>query len=137
MPLWRASTSAGPARRLTAAALTAGVLLSSQSAAHDSWINQGRYLSPRAGAPHEGEFCCGLRDCRPVVKEVDFTARGDLWLFLDGPIAAWARRMWQVEIAGQTWPRDLSQTYRSEDDQHWVCVGPTGVRCFFYDYGGY
>ncbi len=117
--------------------LLMGLLLAAPSHGHEFWINQGKYTSPSAARYHESEHCCGTRDCRAVIKDKHFVARGDFWIFLEGEIAEWARMMWATDIAGQTWPRDVSQTYRSEDDQHWVCIGPTGVRCFFYDYGGY
>lgn len=113
------------------------VLLPGQAVAHNFWINKGRYVSPAAAGKYRGQHCCGVRDCYAVTRDVDFIAAGDVWLFVEGPASERIREAWDFEIAGATWPRDLSQTYRSEDTSSWVCVGSHGIRCFFFDQGGF
>lgn len=106
---------------------------------HDFWINQDKYKSPSAAGVLKGTHCCGEQDCYEVRKDQDFVADGDFWRFL--PDTAIAQRIAEehsgFQLGGETWPRDLTQTYMSEDARHWVCVAPIGIRCFFFSYGGF
>lgn len=117
------------------------LLLSGPAWAHGEydWIRTGNYVNPSAAGPAMGTHCCGAADCHPVEPERDFVADGEVWRFRPGLAADWAMKTWGMTLAGKTWPRDLSQTYRSEDSKSWVCVGPewVGIRCFFFDFGGF
>jgi hypothetical protein len=89
------------------AAAFAFTLLASPVAAHEFWIGNSGYKSPR------GEHCCGQNDCHMMRAEsVSITASG--YLLVDGQVVPYA------------------ETLTSEDGEYWMCKRLDGSRrCFF------
>ena len=79
------------------------------AAAHDSWINRGRYLE--YGTVNH---CCGDHDCSTW-------PRADIEESSDG---------YRIRSTGEFVPRFKAQS--SEDGDYWICRKSThAIRCFF------
>jgi hypothetical protein len=92
---------------------TAAVLVVTSAAAHDHWINVGRYRSPQ-----DGSLCCGESDCVLVPEAGVRVSPGGYTL-----------------PSGETIP--FAEALVSEDGQFWRCKRPDGTRrCFFAPRGG-
>jgi hypothetical protein len=85
-------------------------VLAGSALAHDSWINHGRYTSPKTG-----ELCCGDQDCQLVpTEDVKITAQG--YALTSGEVIPYAEAL------------------RSEDGHFWRCHrfdAARSRRCFF------
>lgn len=79
------------------------------AAAHDHWINEGRYRSPI-----DGMLCCGKEDCVSIdAKLVTISPRG-------------------YEIAEYKDVIPFTEALPSEDGKYHRCHNPVGsLRCFF------